>query len=227
MEFINKEILNLWAEATISETNGLMPLLYNELKKDAILFIGLNPSFSGRGFKIVLKGSSYEKIDIRKFYAHPNNGSFNIQESIEIETLALEKYSYFKKFHEISKDVDLDMNHIDLFFIRGTSQKMIKGILFDKGECLSEFAQKQIKISKRIIEKANPKIIVVANALASRIFIKIYGSELDKKTGCYFIKLNDDKIPVLPTSMLMGQRALDNYSFERLKWHIKKIANKE
>ncbi len=101
-----------------------------------------------------------------------------------------------------------------------------------------DFIWKQIEISREIIEKAKPKIIVVNNTLA-RDFFGINKSEdrtqsvwmgydfkFDYEIGTHRIIGNKELktdltgTPVIFTSMLTGQRALDNGSFERLTWHI-------
>ena len=68
-----------------------------------------------------------------------------------------------------------------------------------------------------------PKIVIVANAFASDIFQQEFRCVFDDRFGCHFFKINEKKIPVLFTSMLTGQRALDKGSFLRLKWQIRMI----
>lgn len=46
--------------------------------------------------------------------------------------------------------------------------------------------------------------------------------EYDLESGYHNLVLGSLKIPLFFSGMLTGQRALDNGSFERLKWHIKK-----
>ncbi|WP_345984407.1 hypothetical protein WCX49_07135 [Sulfurimonas sp. HSL-1656] len=219
MTFINKlnnEINNLWNQAALSETLGRQPLYYHELKKNCVLFIGINPSFSSRGFESYLKDSNdFSRLNAETFYKHPNS-NFDINESIEIEKEARKKYSYFKKFHVIDEDYE----HIDLFLIRETNQAKLKKIIYRKGETLSEFAKKQIDIFHRILLEINPRVIVVANALASQIIQTEFDTQIDNEKGCHILPINGKAVPIFYTSMLTGQRALDNFSFERLKWHL-------
>ena len=44
-----------------------------------------------------------------------------------------------------------------------------------------------------------------------------------EKEGYDILEINNKKIPILFSSMLTGQRALDTHSLRRLKWHIKTI----
>ena len=87
---------------------------------------------------------------------------------------------------------------------------------------MNTFGQKQLELSTELIAYADPKMIVVANALASRLFKDTYSAEFDNVHGYYAIELNGRSVPVFLASMLTGQRAMDNFSYERLKWHIKK-----
>ncbi|WP_345969097.1 hypothetical protein WCX72_06865 [Sulfurimonas sp. HSL1-6] len=216
MYTINNDIKNLWNQAALSETLGRQPLYYHELKKNAVLFVGINPSFSSKGFESYLKDSNdFSQMDPETFYKHPNT-NFDINKSIEIENEARKKYSYFKKFHVIDEDYE----HIDLFLIRETNQAKLKGIIFTKGEMLSVFANKQIDIFHRILLEINPRVIVVANALASQIIQTKFDTKIDNEKGCHILPLNGKAVPIFYTSMLTGQRALDTFSFERLKWHV-------
>ena len=71
----------------------------------------------------------------------------------------------------------------------------------------------------------DPKVIAVANAQASRIFEDKFKAVFDEKKGYHTIQLNHQTIPVFLGSMYYGQRAMDNYSFHYLKWHIKQALN--
>ena len=93
-----------------------------------------------------------------------------------------------------------------------------------------------MEISKQIIEEAKPKIIVVNNSLARRflgfdkgekneqVYYEWIGFDFkfDDDIGTHRIINNEmlNGTPVFFTSMLTGQRALDNGSYERLIWHI-------
>lgn len=90
--------------------------------------------------------------------------------------------------------------------------------------------QKQLKISIAIIEKSKPKVIIVSNAYARDLLIGEYQirTVFDKNIGTHKIVNNYDLegTPVFFTSMLTGQRALDNGSYDRLVWHINYVLEK-
>ncbi len=203
------------------------PLLPEIVNENCLLFIGMNPSFR--------KGSIIPE-DKKPI------GFYLKQENQDI--------SYFEKMKDIAKYCKTEWTHLDLFFIRETSQKLIESLSYDKEGI--EFLNAQLKISFEIIEKANPKLIIVANALASEFFGKKKETKhrnLDKiwqgldfyfdnniwekettfnsEIGTYNIKLNENLVPIIFSGMLSGQRALDIGSFERLKWQTKMILQKK
>ncbi|MBS4039114.1 MAG: hypothetical protein KGZ81_00790 [Flavobacteriales bacterium] len=168
---------------------------------NSILFIGINPSFNEKKNKH-FKSFFY---DVHKDDSH----------------------KYFKKFKDIGEKTKNLWSHFDLLFLRETNQNNIKHLynsLIGK-----EFLDEQLLISKKVIESSKPKIIVISNAFARDLFLKdgIFQTEFDSQIGTHKI-INNEKlvgVPVFFTSMLTGQRALDNGSYERLIWHLKKILN--
>lgn len=125
------------------------PLLPKTVKKDAILFIGINPAFStSRKQEIINK-----EIE---FYPLISNEK--------------EEITYFKKFQEIASYCNnSEWTHLDLFFMRETNQEVIERLCHGK---FIDFLQEQLEITFEIINKINPKIIVVSNSLASEFFGK-------------------------------------------------------
>lgn len=179
------------------------------IKDNSVLFIGLNPSFNNKG----AENENLEYSNINTSKPHP----------------------YFKKIQSIGVE---NISHHDLLYFRETSAKKIDNLL--KNETGVGFIWEQLLLSKEIIEEAKPLIIVVANTTA-RLFlgkeknikknINIwldYDFEFDNELGTHRIitkgKLFDT--PVFFTSMLSGQRAMDNGSFERLQWHINFVLSK-
>ena len=175
--------------------------------KNSIMFIGINPSFNN--------------IE--------NTGEFyNVNQDGE-------SHPYFNKFKEISKNSKLEWTHFDFLFFRETNQKYIDELTKQKNG--PEFIMEQLKISKKILCEAKPKILIVSNTKA-RHFMGFeknkdqtqgvwmgFDFEFDENIGTHKIVNNLElkNTPVFFTSMLTGQRAIDNGSFERLKWHINYI----
>ena len=63
---------------------------------------------------------------------------------------------------------------MDLFYLRETSQKKLEKSISEGSGNLNEFGREQLEITKCILERITPKVIVVANAFASRIYKKEY-----------------------------------------------------
>jgi hypothetical protein len=217
---INQKVIELWLHTFHSNADVFMPLIYPPIKKNAILFIGLNPSFNLQGFRSILKDSPYSHINPEDFYHLRNRAKFKLEIAQDIEQLAKNKYPYFAKFKEIAKYTKMDWEHVDLFFYRQTRQSNFKKMVYS-GMDLNEFGRSQLQLSRELISVARPKVIVVANALASKVFSKEYNAQFSEEYGYHIIILNGQVIPVLLGSMFTGQRAMDVYSYQRLRWHIK------
>ena len=229
---LNNKISELWNRHPLEVRGKNHPLYYPKFKTEGILFIGINPSFSIKGFKQTLKGTEYEGIDIEKFYSFDNQ-DFDVEKAIAIEASARKQHDYFQRFNKIAKETGKDWEHIDLFLYRQTSQsdfKKIIGFSNKNGKLsLNEFGREQLDLIREKIKKIAPKVIVVVNALASEILRKEFVIEkldYDSKDGFQRLEIDETKIPIFFSGMLTGQRALDNGSFDRLIWHIKRALSK-
>ncbi|MDY0144351.1 MAG: hypothetical protein RBR97_20915 [Bacteroidales bacterium] len=188
------------------------------VKKGGILFIGINPSYT-------IKDGTLPKETV-EFYSDPSLNQIDIQ--------------YFAKFKEIADYCNSYVwSHLDLLFIRETDQNVIKGLTNHKQGI--DFINAQLIISFEIINNVQPDIIVVTNALATEFFGKKkkihfdkfdkiwlghdldFEKDFDEVIGTYKIAIGNRETPIIFSGMLSGQRALDNGSFERLKWQIKRI----
>jgi hypothetical protein len=155
---------------------------------------------------------------------HVNYKQIAIDESLR-ETLP-----YFNKIQDMVNNNEIEKYEcIDLFYERKKTQSELLSISKNNGDSveLSDFGEKQFEITKKVIEKINPKIIVVINALASKIFRNKYNitdNDFDDEIGTYKKKIfNDQETIIFFSGMLSGQHALDNGSFNRLKWHINQV----
>lgn len=171
----------------------------DDIKQNALMFIGINPSYDGN------------------------------PECIYYENSHGETHKYFKKFIDISLSVEMDWTHLDLLFLRETSQNVVKAL--SKSQIGHGFIDEQLKVSKKIIELAKPKILVVNNTHARDLLLsnsfstEKFEFEFDNVLGTERIINHEilNGVPVFFTSMLTGQRALDLGSYKRLVWHIKHV----
>ena len=222
MEDVNKQLVEIWKGTHTRYRNGLMPFFLERPESNSVTFIGLNPSFSEMGFEKGLLGTDYEKIDIRTFYEFPESQIFSMEKALSIERIMREKYPYFKYFKKLMEGTgELYWNHLDLFYLRETSQGELRKLILKRTE-LNDFGREQLKITKSILDQITPKVIVVANALGSKIFKKEFEPQFSETHGCYFTEIQGREIPTFLSSMFSGG-ALDIFSRERLGWQIRKV----
>lgn len=188
-------------ESTISDVLNEGFYVVDHIRKETILFVGLNPS--------ILKGKENQKNQIRDIADIP----------------------YFEPFKNISTACGFngEFSVADLFAIRCTTQKTIEDLL-EKVTAFEKFCRKQFELFLEIVHQAEPCVIVVCNAYASRCmkdFLKIDNNQFDEAIGTYRVGIGCLKnVPVFFSGMLSGQRALDVYSRERLVWQIKHCLKK-
>lgn len=215
---IVEEPLNtLWEKYKNKIFRELPPLYPKEVKKNAIVFIGVNPSIKKGERKRIIENKENEP----HFYDLHNSRM---------------QLPYFKKFEDVAKQTHLDWTHLDLLYLRKTSQKKVKEILKEKGG--TDFIQQQLLITKPIIckllKQKRKTIFVVNNAWARTLLGKDkttnkkgedinvwldYTFEWNEEYGTYTLLGN----PFFFCCMLSGQGPLDLGSYKRLTWHILQV----
>ncbi len=257
-EWANKELMGLWE--TFSDGGKLTrrwPLLYNPLTRGGLLFVGLNPSWNEKWLREAWGRVQSEKSEF------PRSGILNPaklfewdgsdpsqrkkQDIQDVDSVAVAKgvgdelYQYFRPMDKIATHVNMKdrWSHIDLFAVRERSQEELTKLLEigSNGVGGSAFARRQLEISLELLERLQPMVVVVANALASAKLRHHWaekeaiddwsGDETFKKKGNHEIELNGRRTPVFFSSMLGGQRALDKYSRERLVWQVSRAVGQK
>ncbi|MFW5962695.1 MAG: hypothetical protein ACOCQR_03670 [bacterium] len=228
---INQKTRKLWNE--YADNNDLIPGAYSNVKKNSLLFIGINPSDSVKNFNKIISGTQYQYLNFPQDYLWGNHHNLKLKTVLAIEELARTKADYFRKLQDISDDVNKDWEHVDLFFIREKSQKKLKDkILSQKNNeySLSDFAKQQLNINYSLIKKIEPICILVNNAYASKLIRYFYSndlSEFDEEIGTYKLAINEHtKVPIIFSCVLDGARHIDIGSYERLKWQVRYIFKK-
>lgn len=215
-EQINCEVLSLW-NAQFGRQASLQrwPLICPEPVQDGLVVVGCNPA---------MPESSYYQVPIFKAEEVTNE---IIKKLALQETEARNDYPYYEPFHRLAKILGLPLEHVDLFFYRESSQKAVQGLMTTHGARLNDFGNKQVKLAVKLIGLAKPRIILVANAFAARIFKKHF--ELTKlgDDGLYWVTLNGIRVPVFLSGVfkVRGRQVLDSHTYERLAWHMKKALN--
>ena len=230
---VNQKIIKLWEEKFGEPENPregvLIPLLYTPRmveQERALLFLGSNPSFVPDAYRVVLD-KRHDKTPPETFLSWANYRKGNLEEYLSVEIIVRHEYRrYFKAFEDISEKVGLkrdNWNHIDLFFFRETRQNEFKPMVYTaKDKSLTLFGQDQLNQSERLINYAQPNLVVVANAFAADVFLKKYDLEnkFDERRGWYVSQFGGRDVPIFLSSMITGGH-LDTHSRKRLIWHIK------
>lgn len=188
-----------------------------------------NPSFSKYSY-ILKRGYAIEKnLETESILYIGMNPSYDTRRESPSGFYPAFDHWYYTRIKDITNKVNEELKtnfkfaHHDLYFVRHTSQNDVLAMKTD----MQQFFKTQLDITKSIIEAAKPKLIVVANAGACKIFqAEMYEwrpgtpEQFDKSLGVDFIKIGKSRVPVLFTGMISGQRALDDGSYSSLIWHI-------
>ena len=236
-----------------------------EVPEGSLLFISMNPSYpypenidndpwKNAVYSITNFGKEEKVKKKRKNEKEENNGYKRVT--------VKEINSFFKQIHkfyiELKKELNENSNilpplaHHDLLFIRETSQKNVlkwkenkirkrgeddkfKWVEREGEEKVGNFFTEQLDLSKKIIVESNPRLIVVLNAGARKLFQeeellfkkdKCKGTFDEEITATYMYDINGKDVPVIFTGMLSGQHALDSGSKNILKDYIKLVLKK-
>jgi len=201
-EIILKESLKIiWSKESYSAFCEYKPVAPQEVLKNSLLFIGINPS---RWKKEKIPFCNEDRCTPSFYPLSQKSG-----------------HRYFNKFPDIALRTGVQWTHFDLLYINKTKQNIVKTIITKPNG--KEFIEEQLRLSKSILDLCAPKVIIVNNAMARDLMRDNLEMNFvfDEKIGTH----RWNKIPVFFTSMLTGQRALDNGSYERLVWHIKQVLN--
>ena len=215
---INRTVIKLWKSyERYLKNDSPIPLFYPPLDQDAqLLSVGLNPSFGKKlQKKKALRWKNFVQVGYPKSV---------IKEQQEQQLEAKRNYRYYKPFRKLATDFDMAWEHVDLFFYRETKIQDLRKIVLlgNSSKELNEFGEAQLELSKRLISGFSPNVILVASALAARVFQKAFHATFDDELGCHKIYLNDRIVPVFFSSMLTGG-AMDKYSRQRLEWHMARV----
>lgn len=246
IENFNQEITKIWedySEAFPQYTEYIPEYIFRNLKKNTILFIGLNPSMNIDFWNNELKEINI-KIKAQKLFLWENRVNYNQKFLKEIynKIKPISKYkTYYEPFKTFAKDCKFKkFEHLDILFFREGNQNIIKdNIDYKNGKIifldpkreknsrhknfkkLEEFLEKQVKITKEIAIKLNPKIICVFNALASRIVENSWNLNNISGSPAHWSINNSKgkKIPVILGPMLSNGQ-MDIYTRKRLEKDI-------
>lgn len=111
----------------------------------------------------------------------------------------------------------------ELIYFKDKNQKNIENVITKNNHLKKEI----IEFFRLQLDYYNPKVILITNKWASKFIEENYaGYFLEKKTGKNsFYKTKDGRVIVLAPT-LVGRRAIDEYSYRRLKKQLESIIKK-
>jgi hypothetical protein len=192
---INQELIELWKTQFKDDDKVRLPLFYPPLNKDAVLlFNGLNPSFGKR-----IKPEK-RKWFLWKNFLRRGSPEDDIEDVQGMERQAKHRGLYYALFRKIARHLGVDWEHVDLFFYRKTNQAKFREIVSDSHSFkhLNEFGNKQLGLSKQLIGYVQPKVIVVANRAAGKIFEREFQVTPTPEQSRYMVQFNAMTVPTFP-----------------------------
>jgi hypothetical protein len=237
----NKQTIDLFEKSSSDCFFGRAPMIYDELSKSDILFVGVNPSFIDTDKSLHFVKINCMKNDSTAYLSNLKKSNFealfydldsvnsNIKTLGDIHKVFRQNYSYFKKFNHIADQLNVTIEHLDLLPVRETSQKLVVKLLSQN----QEFTNACFDIFLSALKQISPKAIIIENSFIRDLLINSSHPEIRNYFPSYDFKsfkssdvgtpINKYGMAVYYTSMLTGQRAIDLGSYNRLIWSLNKF----
>lgn len=144
---IDQKLEKIWSQYFNDPFNSIAPLYQEEIQKNVVTFLSLNPSLQQKDIDNATKG----------FYPHPPY-ILNTQNGRA-------EYIFFQKFHDLGNEIKQSWAMLDLLYERDSIQKNLE-LKYNPKTITNndkQFLQSQIKLTFEILENLNPKVVVVSN----------------------------------------------------------------
>lgn len=195
------------------------PMQYPAMRLRAPLFVGLNPSHSLRDDGLLAVRDPH-----REDLTEARGREVVARENRVLGRDGDPLHAYYRKFDDLAGQAG--WNHVDLIAVRHTNQAELKSALGieDDGRCPDPFVNAQIDVVIRLVSALEPTVVVVVNAFAATMVQARQDARLewDDNLGHHVQPTQSRPTPWFFSGMLTGQRALDNHSFRRLRWHVRR-----
>lgn len=219
---VNDALCQLWQDnQVVQHKSPYAPMQYEMPHQNGLLFVGLNPSFSDKGWDRLMPYIGIDGFDPKRFFGWPRPDNFSMEVAYKVEQVARERYQFFAPHRALARAVRMPWDHIDLFAYRMTSQKDAMYLFVEKGDAVkpTPFGQRQLALFEQMLAAARPRAVIVVNSLASKIYQHLRQPGFDSKKGCYQDEIEGHAFPVFYSGMITGG-AMDVHSRERLFWQI-------
>lgn len=220
---INNKLLEIWTKQFDGKSDVYGPIMHQQPNPKGLVFVGLNPSMSTKGWKKILKDTQHSNLDVLQLLKWPRPQNYDLAEECAIESLSRQKYDFYALHRTLAAAVNRHWEHLDLFFYRRTKQDEMEHLVLGKNHKLNDFGESQMKLFEAMLELSQPAAVIIVNASAGRLYKQQRRIHFDPTLGCYMDKFGATTFPVFISGMLTGGRALDVFSRERLFWQVAKF----
>lgn len=244
-DYYNTRIVDLFSRYPTNFFFNRAPMIYDKLVHCDILFVGVNPSFldTGKSHKFILSHcekakttSSLSEIGFdvyKKLFYNLEDVRTHVKVLGLIHRVFKDNYPYFSKFNYISEQLNATVEHLDIFPVRETDQKLVRELVLAN----KDFADACYDIFIDTLQKIKPKAIIVENSFVRDMLMDAPHSGIREyfprfefhtfKSSSIGTPINEHGMAVFYTSMLTGQRAIDLGSFHRIIWSLNRLLNPE
>lgn len=150
---IEAKLEKIWSEYYTNDPNPISALYQEEVLLNSVTYLSLNPSLHPKDFKEAKRGYSpaipYPLIDW---------------------TLTKAEYRFYQKFYDLGIEIT-PWTFLDLLYVRESIQEKLNNKFKRETIQSSEkaFLISQMRLTFNILEKIQPKVVVVSNALTVRL----------------------------------------------------------
>lgn len=225
---IGARLQELWRKTEYQNWSDLAwvkhpPLYPTSLTTNGALVLGINPSLNIDDLKL-LHYEARREVDSSYFgrIAGFMQNIENMHQRLQNELNESEDITF----------TPVPWSHLDMLYVRETNQARFREEMGREG--VASFLWEQTQITKTLLQKAQPRLIVVANAFARELLGKNVDSktkertwmglkftaEPDLRTGTYHCESLPGSPPVFFTNSLAGSSPRDKAADERLTWQI-------
>jgi len=148
---IEAKLEKIWSEYYTNDPNPVSALYQEKVLLNSVTYLSLNPSLRPGTLKEDEKGYSPK-------YHYP----------LIDWTLPKAEYKFFQKFYNIGEEIK-PWTFLDLLYIRESVQKKIKSKIKSITDSEKSFLINQMRLTFDILEKIQPKVVVVSNSLTVRL----------------------------------------------------------
>lgn len=195
-----------------------------------LLFVGMNPSVSADATMVAGALKSPDSEETRQLLWHPGQDdatlATRVRDLIALESKARTSYMpFYGPLQEFADNVGAEnWDHLDMFLMRHTSQRDVLSTHRHKTG-FHEPAAEMLELFKSTLKEIGPRLVVIANAGAANIAIDYLPLKPDEEERVYSWA-DLPGVPFYLSSMLSGQRALDNFSKRRLEAEVRTALQK-